>query len=304
MKHDDHRENKLEFGTKHLSAAFVSFNEMMTIEYKNPVLIFFLLLLHVGIYHTDALAIKGPSTSSLRGETSNAPVFAPDESWPTSTTRRNALLSAVGMATLWAGLPPPSHAGLFEEVPQRQLELCIVSLLRIQFWAEKAVKDLQKESPETRKQRYLEVRLASKALVTGKLGGGANYQVYTLNSLQLKGVLADLAIYAQEKGGKSERRKLEDLSTDLIEALASAVEFDGLETTLDPSPRSSLTMTMYNNDKAVFVKRLLSEKVIPIIKTLIRYFGSDVEKRCLEYVQRTYPTELPMEEKPAEVLEV
>lgn len=215
-----------------------------------------------------------------------------NEHFRVDSTRRQSVWSAAIMFSTISGAPLPSHAGLFAQKPRRQLELCIVSLLRVTYWAEKAIKDLMSENVNIRKDRYLEARLASKAMVTRKLGGGANYQVYTLNSLQVKDCLADLVSYADDVG-KNERRKAEDLQTDLIEALASVVEFDGLETTLDPSPRSSLTLTMYTEDKAKFVQRTLSERVVPPAKALTRLFGPNVETQCVAYVQDNYPNEVP-----------
>jgi hypothetical protein len=197
-----------------------------------------------------------------------------------------------------AAPPPSARAGLLSlgEKPKRQLELCIVSLLRVIYWAKKSVGDLQSEDVKLRKQRYLEARLASKAMVTGKVGGGASYNVFTLNSLQLKDCLNDLVAYAGDQG-KQEKRKAQDLQTDLMEALASVVEFDGLETTQDPSPRSSLTMTMYTEDKVKFVKRTLSERVIPTATALTKLYGSDIEAQCVAYVQETYPNEVPLEQQ-------
>ena len=65
-----------------------------------------------------------------------------------------------------------------------------------------------------------------------------------------------------------------------------------------PSPRSSLTMTMFTEAKATFVRRTLAERVIPITQSLIRLFGPDVEARCIDYVQKTYQDELPAPDKP------
>ena len=216
--------------------------------------------------------------------------------------RRSLLLTAVATVTMLPLQPEPSHAGLllFAEAPRRQLELCLVSLLRLVYWAELTATALQGDNdPDIRKSRYLEARLASKALVTGKVGGGANLRVFNLNSLQCKGVLTDLVGYAGDtsssysKAEATQRRKgMEDLQTDLLESLASIVEFDGLETTIDPSPRSSLTMSMYTKAKAVFVRRTLVERVVPTTNAILRLF-SDVIPSCETYVAKTYPEELP-----------
>jgi hypothetical protein len=81
------------------------------------------------------------------------------------------------------------------------------------------------------------------AALTGKIGGGATQRVYSLASVQLPGVLNDLEWHAKRTPGTSQR-VVNDLKIDLQESLASIVEFDGLETLLNPSPRSSLTVTV------------------------------------------------------------
>lgn len=206
--------------------------------------------------------------------------------------RRNTLFApALAALATTSLLSPtrPSNAGLFSQAPRRQLELCIVSLLRLQYWAEATAQALQQD---TRKSKYLEARLACKALVTGKIGGGASLNVYNLNSLQLKGCLSDLVGYAGDQGGAAAKRKVDEIQTDLLESLASVVEFDGLETTIDPSPRASLTMSMYTDTKAMFVRRTLLERVVPDVQALIKMFP-DVKSACEAYVKTTYADELP-----------
>jgi hypothetical protein len=226
-----------------------------------------------------------------RGKLESLPLKSPQVSSVTCDTRRQAmkLVFSASMLGTIVNVPLPCYAGFFlSEKPKRQLELCVVSLLRILYWAEKASLDLRSEDPNRRRQRYLEVRLASKAMVSGKLGGGSSYQVMTLKSLQLKECLLDLISYVEDK---PQRRQAMDLQTDLLEALASLVEFDGLDSTVEGSPRSSLTMTMYTDTKATFVRRTLEERVMPTTKALIRLFPS-VEDLCVAYVQRTYPDEV------------
>jgi plasmid stabilization system protein ParE len=100
---------------------------------------------------------------------------------------------------------------------------------------------------------------------------------------------------------KTKNKQAVQLIADLAEALASLVEFDGLETTLDPSPRSSLMMSMYNTQKATFVRRMLAERIIPTAQSLFNEFDPDVRNLCIKYVQSTYPNELPKQmESPAE----
>ena len=82
-------------------------------------------------------------------------------------------------------------------------------------------------------------------------------------------------------------------SDDLIESLASLVEFDGLETTIDPSPRSSLMLSMYTRDKGVFVYRTLMERVIPSCESYLDVFGRERREFCEEYVRSNYGEEVP-----------
>lgn len=244
--------------------------------------------------NNDANNHRWPRSMETRSKVESLPK-SPAVPSVTCDTRRQAvkLVSASILGTV--NVPLPSYAALFSEKPRRQLELCVVSLLRILYWAEKAVLDLRSEDLDRRRQRYLEARLASKAMVSGKLGGGSNYQVMSLKSLELKECLLDLVSYVEDK---RLRRQAIDLQTDLLEALASVVEFDGLESTVDSSPRSSLTMTMYTETKAIFVRRTLEERVVPTTNALIRLFPR-VEDLCVAYVQRTYPDEVPVVVQPS-----
>lgn len=170
---------------------------------------------------------------------------------------------------------------------RRQLEFCLVNLLRVTYWAESVARDLKTiEQEERRKELYLEARLGAKAIVTGRVGGGATSRVCTLATLQFRSCLQDLAYY-----GKS--RQVSDLAQDLLESVAAVVEFDGLETTTDPSPRSSLTLTMYNPEKVTYVQRLLSERVVPLATSLANSFEPEVRKQCKAYIASTFPNEVP-----------
>lgn len=192
---------------------------------------------------------------------------------------------------------------------RRQLEVCIVALLRLLYWAQSLTKDMSATSSPTeenilnrRKQVYLEARLGAKALVTGKVGGGATYRVFTLSKLELKDCLDDLEYWYSKTIASSQFRSTatrnnanptKNLNIDLIESLASIVEFDGLETTQDPSPRSSLMLTMYNDDKGKYVQRMLTERVIPITEELINYFGPEARHVSETYISKYYPNEYP-----------
>jgi hypothetical protein len=131
--------------------------------------------------------------------------------------------------------------------------------------------------------------LGAKAMVAEKhkVGGGASGRVYSLAGLQIKECLDDLKYYATSS------KQMDQYKDDLVEALASLVEFDGLETTQDASPRSSLTMGMYNSQKAVFVRRTLAERVTPLTQAIVGLFGPDVRVLCEGYVRQYYPSELP-----------
>jgi hypothetical protein len=181
----------------------------------------------------------------------------------------------------------PRNADAAWDKDRRQLEFCLVNLLRVTYWAESVARDLKiVEQEEKRKELYLEARLGAKAVVTGRVGGGATSRVYTLASLQFRGCLRDLAYY-----GKS--RQVSDLTEDLLESVAAVVEFDGLETTTDPSPRSSLTLSMASPQKVTYVQRLLSERVVPLAKSLANSFEPDIQNQCKAYIASTYPNEVP-----------
>ena len=171
-----------------------------------------------------------------------------------------------------------------------QKELCIVNLLRLKYWAQATATKLElSEDPDQRQKAYLEARLGAKAIVAKKrkIGGGATPRVFTLLSLQITECLDDLKFYAKNN------KRVVQLQEDLIDALASIVEFDGLETTLDPSPRSSLTLGQYNDGKALYVRRMLSERVTPLAEELVDYFGPDTRAQCEGYMRDYYPSELP-----------
>lgn len=216
---------------------------------------------------------------------------------PLNLNRRTFVATTATIPTAYRGFVQEAHAlPLFEQRDRRQLELCIVNVLRVQYWARNIVDTLQNaDNEEQRKKAYLEARLGAKAMVADKkvkIGGGSSLFVITLRGLQMKEVLDDLRYYAKSK-------QMDQYKDDLVEALASLVEFDGLETTQDPSPRSSLTMAMYNNDKSVYVRRMLSERITPLTDDIVNLFGQDERRQCLGYVEQYYPNELPRQRKAA-----
>jgi hypothetical protein len=220
-------------------------------------------------------------------QSANSPKITSD----VSNHRRTLLLTS--SALVLGGTTSAKSANalpLFEKKNRRQLELCIVNVLRIQYWSRNIADKLQNaETEEEKRKAYLEARLAAKAMVADrkiKVGGGASYFVLTLRGLQIKEVLEDLRYYAKSK-------VMDQYKDDLIESLASLVEFDGLETTQDPSPRSTLTLSMYTNDKNIFVRRMLTERIIPLTDQIVYLFGKESVKQCESYIEQYYPTELP-----------
>ena len=251
--------------------------------------------------------------------------------------RRLLLVSCISLSTttMWpvedaiAALPGlPLFGGSNNN--RRQLELCLVTILRTEYWAINISQSLNNklllprtsaprstddddneqtivdESDNQRKQPYLEARLGAKALLTQKIGGGANSRVQILAGLQLRECLDDVVYYCSlrkdngvNNSNNNNKRictnELSNYITELIESLASIVEFDGLETTTDPSPRSSLMLSMYTSDKAKFVYRTLVERVIPSCEYILNIFGLERRQLIEEYVVRDYSSEVPFE---------
>lgn len=214
------------------------------------------------------------------------------------TGRRRRLLG--GLATAFAlSRPQQSNAAigfLTADQDRRQLELCLVAVLRVMYWAQlqanALLPDDTNKTADERKKKYLEARLGAKAILTGKVGGGATGKVCTLATLQVPACLADLEWHANKQS--SQFQSVSDLRRDFSEGLAAIVEFDGLETLIDPSPRSSLTLSQYNDNKAVFVRRALLELVLPAGNKLVRAFGPEPLQRSVNYIQQYYSSEIPV----------
>jgi len=242
-------------------------------------------------------------------------------------SRRTFLISSVITSSSLLYQQQANALPFFQQ-DRRQLELCLVQVLRTKYWAMNVAKAMNNKllSPPTtnsnstavielseaqRKQPYLEARLGSKAILTKKIGGGANSNVVKLASFQLKECLDDgrywcteLAKSNQLPGQSSGQLKngkrfcsyeLESISDEIIESLASLVEFDGLDNIMDPSPRSSLMISMYDSKKGTFVYRTLVERIIPSCDRYLQVFGNDRLNVCLEFVRREYPDEMPIE---------
>lgn len=195
-----------------------------------------------------------------------------------------------------SGAATASAAFFDQQQDRRQKELCLVNLLRLQSWANSLSEKLDTitldpSDEEKRKSLYLEARLGSKVVVaeSKKISGGATVSVFMLKGLHIRECLEDLTYYV-DKGSK--RRQMNQYKEDLIESLASIVEFDGLETTQDPSPRSSLTLTMYNSQKSIFVQRMLAERIVPLIGDIFRLFDPDTRAQSESYLREYYPSEI------------
>lgn len=199
---------------------------------------------------------------------------------------------------------------------RRQLELCTATVLRVKYWSENVALGIQRNIDRdssvaitsAMKGPYLEARLGAKAVLSAKVGGGANLQVYNLASLQLRGCVKDAIAYSNDlykdemKGASSEQKGrlkrekqiVDDAAEDIIESIAAVVEFDGLDNVKDPSPRSSLALAQYTDAKATYVKRILLERTVPACNTFVRRFGSDKMRFVEGYLAKTYPNELPL----------
>ncbi|KAL3798662.1 hypothetical protein HJC23_004413 [Cyclotella cryptica] len=237
---------------------------------------------------------------------------------PANNNRRTFLL-AISTPYLLTRPPTSNALSLFDgSSNRRQLELCLVTILRTQYWAMNVAKSMKSKlfTPTTeitegmndaqRRQPYLEARLGAKALLTQKIGGGANANVVKLASFHIKECLADGKYWCNERIKSSQyplskndgkricNTDLMSTSENLVEALGSLVEFDGLETTIDPSPRSSLMLTMYTPQKGEFVYRTLTERVIPSCAGYLNVF-EDKRGVLMEFIRREYSEEIPFE---------
>eukprot|EP00537_Pseudo-nitzschia_pungens_P010240 CAMPEP_0172386000 /NCGR_PEP_ID=MMETSP1061-20121228/3606_1 /TAXON_ID=37318 /ORGANISM="Pseudo-nitzschia pungens, Strain cf. pungens" /LENGTH=291 /DNA_ID=CAMNT_0013115223 /DNA_START=52 /DNA_END=927 /DNA_ORIENTATION=- len=235
--------------------------------------------------------------------------------------RRNVLASIPQLASVVL-LDPRKHQRdanalalpFFDQQQDRiQKELCLVNLLRLQSWASSLSEKLTtlgetQDDEDKKKTLYLEARLGSKVMVaeSKKISGGANANVFMLKGLHIRECLDDLTYYYyidnknnknknknnNNKGSKKRTQTMDRYREDLIESLASIVEFDGLETTQDPSPRSSLTLTMYNPQKGLFVQRMLAERIVPLIDDIVSLFDPDTRAQSEYYMREYYPSEV------------
>jgi hypothetical protein len=250
-------------------------------------------------------------------------IFHISNSFVVKDSRRNAIQKIISPIIIVSSSATTTHVnpvGAFPLGPsenRRQLEFCLVNVLRVKYWAQtlsRSIEDsLSGDQPkipsDSIKAPYLEARLGGKALLTGKIGGGSNGKVYTLASFQMKDVIKDTISYGEDiyrvelKSAtskdqkaflKSNKNTIESSGKDLIESLATLVEFDGLDNVQDPSPRSTLFLSQYTKEKAMYVKRILQERVVPSCETLLNAFGSDKRNIVENYVQAQYSNEVPL----------
>jgi hypothetical protein len=218
----------------------------------------------------------------------------------TSLSRRRMLAVSSAYATTASGtaftpsLPAMAIGFNDSDDRRRQVELCLVAILRVGYWAERQATVLASTiSAERRKELYLESRLGAKAILTTKLGPGATGVVYALSTLNVPACLADLEWHAARELSPAAATVVVEAKRRFTEGLASLVEFDGLETLTDTSPRSSLTLAQYTDGKAAYVERALRELVVPASQRLLRSFGPDPLARADRYVEQYYASELP-----------
>mmetsp|Transcript_13364 Transcript_13364/g.20632 ORF Transcript_13364/g.20632 Transcript_13364/m.20632 type:complete len:305 (-) Transcript_13364:48-962(-) len=283
------------------------------------------LLAWIGVAHSfqaaSSVSVGKRSTKLLvRMETSNS-----SSSSNNNSNRRTFLISS-GITSSSFLLPFQQEASAlpFFQQDRRQLELCLVQVLRTKYWAMNVAKSMNAKllSPTTdnvvellsdaqRRQPYLEARLGAKAILTKKIGGGANSNVVKLASFQLKECLDDGKYWCTElaktnqlpgqstgelKNGKRFcSNELASISDEIIESLASIAEFDGLDGLDQASPRSSLLISMYDSKKGTFVYRTMVERIIPSCDQYLQLFGNDRLNLCLEFVRSEYPEEMPIE---------
>jgi hypothetical protein len=200
----------------------------------------------------------------------------------------------------------PTYAIFGQTNTRIQLELCLVTILRVKYWADRLLKSLQlafaQNNTIRKKELYLECRMGAKALLTGRVGGGGNSMVYNLATFRLRECLKDGIFWYHKQQpaagtNKQQRRLLEEASEEIIYALGALVEFDGFDNTADESPRSSLTITMYNDDKGIFVSRMIREKLLPACDVFLYQFNGAVFQNSLtaskEFIKYNYPSEIP-----------
>ena len=206
--------------------------------------------------------------------------------------QRTCFISAsAALPTLTARVSSASAA------ERRQLELCLVIIWRVLYWVQGLLYRWNEAAGnrEAVQQIYLEARLGSKSCLTGGKNVGvvtgippiAAKNLYTLSTLQFASVLDDLQAVHNTKAPFATKCR------DWYESLASLVEFDGLDSLTDPSPRPQLLINQITDKKLVYVKRMMQERIVPLARELIFTFPDDARTISQSYVERYYANEIP-----------
>jgi len=201
--------------------------------------------------------------------------------------RRRSMITSMSTLLTLSSSSPAEALSLFQNNSERkQLELCLVTIMRVQRWAEDVASRMY-VGTEWDVSAYLEARLGAKAILTGRIGGGASKVVYELAPLKIKTCLEDAVFYAGTSVYKK-KSEAEGYRETILDALASIVEFDGLETTQDPSPRSSLMISMFNLNKGMYVLRMIQERLLPACKQITRLYGEEKFLSCERFMLLNY----------------
>jgi len=200
--------------------------------------------------------------------------------------RRSIITSIPTLLTLSSSSPAEALSLFQNNSERKQLELCLVTIMRLQRWADDVAARMY-VGTEWDVTAYLEARLGAKAILTGRIGGGASKVVYELAPLKIKTCLEDAVFYAGTSVYKK-KSEADGYRETILDALASIVEFDGLETTQDPSPRSSLMISMFNANKGMYVFRMIQERLLPACKQITRLYGEEKFLSCERFMLLNY----------------
>ncbi|GMI60750.1 hypothetical protein ScalyP_jg2158 [Parmales sp. scaly parma] len=165
--------------------------------------------------------------------------------------------------------------------PQPTFELVATTICRVTAFFTKSSADLTSPLPEDVTDSYIAIRLATKDLLTSK---GASY----LSSFDFRHRLAIASSYSlNEATAKS-------LSQELIEQLASIVEFDGLDQLAYDSPRTSLMMRQITQDKIKYVRRTVAT-ILDLLLAIEECYGEEQQEYIIRLMTQYYPDEVVLD---------
>lgn len=264
------------------------------------------------------VVLRAKHDDSIRATTPIFTINSSNAQQETITRRREFIKASIAITTTLSSHPPSAKAlslPFASKPSRRQLELCLVGVLRLRYWAQNvgsSIIEMRRSTnpallTEAMKGPYLEARLGAKAALTGRIGGGSNSNVITIGSLQIRECLKDGTFWYDEyvyKNLKNESKEQKAVlmkqrvallaaSEDITESLAAVVEFDGLENLQDASPRSSLALSMYGDSKANFIQRMLLERTVVNCDVFVNCFGKEERDVCERYIKVNYPNEMP-----------